>query len=60
MNPSAATTKPVAERQARARAAARWIEFDEIDADATDEQALVRLIETQGAIAADTWVFDAD
>jgi hypothetical protein len=40
--------------------ASAWLEFDELDDDLADEQALVRLIETQGRLAAEAWAFDAD
>lgn len=47
-------------QHARAPVAAHRIEFEELDVDDIDERALVRRIESEGAIAPDTWSFNFD
>lgn len=57
-HPAAASPSTTAVRPLRVPAALQWIEFDELEADETDERDLVRLIEAQGGIPAGHWEFN--
>lgn len=60
MTPDTLTARPAVRRRPGGLAPARCIEFEEIDDDAADERALIRLIESQGALSVDAWSFDPD